>query len=395
MIDPAEDEVLVADHPRRGGLLAGGLVILALLAWLVVREPAGQPAPAVATPSVTSSAGPTVDLVVPVPASTLDQLVFLDDVRAVALRSDCPPARGQSGVCRRTLLVSEDAGARFEVRGRLPVSADGAQLLLADAGGVVAVIDERTFTTIFRSRDGGRTWTEVPLVGGTPAPLPAHTAVMTTPTPGCPQRCGDLFWLDVVTGTTHALPTQPGGPQGGFWYASPPTPDGALAATNAVGTVAVSVDRGATWTRSELPVEAAARSGLPVVLVTGARRVYAFVSVLDAAGLASDVAFRSDDAGDTWVDLDYPSRPVDGLPPQEVPRVVLDGEVLTTNDRDGVLRSSGGGTAFREIPGSPEDVQLRQRFAEGPVLAVRYGSTPTYWLSRDGQTWTPLLLPAG
>jgi len=139
-----------------------------------------------------------------------------------------------------------------------------------------------------------------------------------------------------------------------------------------------------------------AGAGLPIVLVTGTRRVYVFSTVLDTQGRAGQLAFRSDDGGASWVDIDYPSRPVDGVPPQEVPRVALAGEVLTTNYRDGVLRSSAGGTAFREIPGSPQDVQLSQSVADGPVLATRYGrERPTYWLSRDGRTWTPLRLPAG
>lgn len=371
----------------------GVALLVAALGWLVLREPPTEPArpPGAVTAAPTQSLAP-----VPAPPPTLDALVFLDDVRAVAVRSDCPVARGQSGVCRRTLLASDDAGRSFTVRGPVPDSADAARLLLADAGGVVALFDQQQLSTLVRSLDGGRSWEEVGLAPGPVAPLPAGTPALTSPVGDCPERCGELFWVDVVTATSHHLPSQPGGPDGGFWYASPPTPDGVLAASNALGVVAVSADRGRTWNRSPLPGPAPSPTDLPVVLVTGRSRVYVFLRAVDERGLSTALGFRSDDAGASWLDLDYPARPVDGVPPQNVPTAVLAGEVLTTNYRDGVLRSRDGGTSFGEIPGSPEDVRLIQLTADGPVVATRYGvGQPMYWLSRDGWTWTPLSLPQG
>ncbi|MBA3523160.1 MAG: hypothetical protein H0T85_01120, partial [Geodermatophilaceae bacterium] len=189
---PGQDaEVLAAGRPRRIGPLLAAVVVLALVGWLAVREDAPAPvSPRSAPPGLATSEPVPSE---PAPSAldpSLDQLVFVDPVRAVAVRSDCTVSLGTT-TCDRTLLVSDDAGTTFQDRGRLPVQAP--YLLLADRAGAIALLDE-ALSRLVRTLDGGESWAETPVTQGPPAPIPAGVPALSGPVGDCTDRCGELVW---------------------------------------------------------------------------------------------------------------------------------------------------------------------------------------------------------
>ncbi|MBA3523159.1 MAG: hypothetical protein H0T85_01115 [Geodermatophilaceae bacterium] len=371
-------------------------VLFAVLGgWWLLRdgpEP-GAGGPSVAGPRSSSASAPaTTD---PDPDSdpdrqTIDQLTFLDEDYGIALRLDCTTIN-PAGYCHRSLLDTLDGGVTWNVRGALPASSDGYARLLVDSSGPLAVVDENRLAAMVRSADRGATWRPVQLREGPPAPAPPGAQLLTDALPNCQVGCGRLLWVDVSGATTHQVPTQPLDGDSDLWFAAPGTADGLLTATDRAGTVAVSPDGGVSWRVTFLPVAVPPDQTLggSVVRPSGGDRIYVFVQLEGSVGLETTYGFRSDDAGVTWTDIGFEGRTV------WIPAGVVQGELVTTNLPGGVFLSTDAGTAFTTVPETPPAMFLSQGDPGGVVLGTVFDQQgrSTYWLSRDGRGWSPLLLP--
>ncbi|MGE5359979.1 MAG: WD40/YVTN/BNR-like repeat-containing protein [Bacteroidales bacterium] len=190
--------------------------------------------------------------------------------------------------------------------------------VVAALGHVFGPNDERG---IFRTEDGGRTWTKT---------------LYRDPDTGAASIAGDPAVPDVLFASLWQVRRHP-------WldYFQP--------AVGAGSGIYKSVDGGRTWTptgATGLPTSAVGRIELGVSPGTSARRVWALIASQQAGGL-----YRSDDGGSTWVRI----APDPGLASDYTSQVVPDPrnpDVVWTMGRS-LHRSDDGGKTFTIAKGAP------------------------------------------
>lgn len=221
---------------------------------------------------------------------------------------------------------SDDGGRTWSQRGLAatrhigrvwidPRDADVA--LVAAAGAIFAPSRERG---VYRTTDGGRTWAQTLFHD-------EHTgAVDLAVDPQAPDVVYAALWqVRHYPWQSYFVPDA--GPGSGIWKSS---------------------DGGRTWTRlrAGLPEQPLGRIGLGVVPGSGGRRVYASVVAGDAGGL-----FRSDDAGATWRRVNSDRALASGYFSRLTPHP-RDMDTLYVTGRS-LQKSTDGGASFEIVKGAP------------------------------------------
>ena len=264
---------------------------------------------------------------------------------------------------------------------------------------------------IYRSLDGGKTWTHVwteegqigTMVVHPTNPDVAYAAVLGRTFGPNPQRGifrtrdGGRTWQQVLTRNADTgasdVAMDPNNPNvlfAGFWQARRRPWD--LTSGGPGSSLYVSRDGGDTWTELRgkgLPEGIWGKVGVAIA-PSDSRRVYALIEAEDG-GL-----FRSDDAGDTWTHISkdrkvrqrpwyYSTMTVNPSNPDDVwfPQVPM----VRTIDGGRTLKTVSG---FRH--GDHHDIWIDPR---NPRRMID-GNDGGVELSNDGgETWTPVLLPLG
>lgn len=382
-------------QPRRW-IAVAVVAVLVLIGWNVlgsgpdeIAAPAAE-SHAVDTPATGVEPGPEV----PANPDHADQLTFVDADNGFLMQHLCSQSTG-GGACPRRILATADGGSRWEGRSVIPSYADEFYALVAHSEFDLTLLDKLSAASVVRSFDGGRSWAQFPTTGAEPAPVPAGVGLVSDLDPACTPDCpAALSWIDPSTLQLHALPSQPAAGIGDLPRPASLASDGDIAAASAIraaGLVSVSRDGGATWVETRLPVplQEGQEVAAAQALAAGGGRVYTFIQVFDAAGVAAKFGFRTDDGGATWAGLGLQD------PPLWLPFGVLDGELLATDLPGRILLSSAGGTRWSEggrVVGGP---YLSQAKPDGPLLATIVNSQgfESYRLSPDGQDWTLIRLP--
>jgi hypothetical protein len=151
-----------------------------------------------------------------------------------------------------------------------------------------------------------------------------------------------------------------------------------------------SVDGGRTWIDCELPEPAV--FSLAVSAADGA--VY--------AGTEPSRLFRSDDAGESWSELDalleLPSQPHWSFPPRPwtshvrwiAPSPHDAGLLLVGIELGGLMRSSNGGLSWQDHrPGAQPDVHSLAWHPHGPGRAYEAGGGGAAFTTDAGESWQP------
>ncbi|MGW0432788.1 hypothetical protein ACWDV4_09620 [Micromonospora sp. NPDC003197] len=280
-----------------------------------------------------------------------------DATHLYALVSDC-------GSCPTRLLASADSGRSWQQRsdfdgsrGPYRIHVVGPQALFVDLNST-GQSSPISFSEKFRryqhvadwrvSLDGGTTWRK-PL--RTDVPVAAAAADDSVLRSAYDEKDGDaaLYVLDRSTGSIAPLASQP--PLVRFWLTDVPASIGVwvmgIDPVSRRPAVAVSRDRGATWTLSVFAGEAPVPSdddpvaGQPSVASVDGRTAYAVFTEGDATARI----YRSADAGRSWIRTN-PDRPLSEGYRRSVCRI---GPALLTWKpwilrRRGGTRTTGGGS---------------------------------------------------
>lgn len=212
---------------------------------------------------------------------------------------------------------------------------------------------------IFRSENGGLTWTKVLFVDENTG------AVDLASDPAIPDVVYAALWqVRQYPWLSYFQPQD--GTGSGIWK---------------------SIDGGKTWTqtsRKGLPDVPLSRIGLAVAPTTHGQRVYASVYAEKDAGF-----YRSDDAGDSWQLMNRDSA----LASTYFARVTTDPENPDTVWAMGIAlrKSTDGGKTFVITKGAPggDDYHflwINPNYPDHRILASDQGTTVTV---NDGKTWSP------
>lgn len=215
---------------------------------------------------------------------------------------------------------------------------------------------------ILESRDGGRSWTPLPVTADAMGMRPAadgsiviagHEVLVSSADGGAtwaPIR-SDLPNIDI-----HAFARDPDDPVRMWAYL-------------AGGGVYETSDGGVHWSS----------------VLDGHRPFLAAIQAPSGAGLLGIDPFaglaRSDDGGRTWATLSQPEAyPTYGL------AATPDGQVVLIGTGDGLLRSTDGGRSWAtiELPGSPFAIAVS---ADGQSIAVVTRSTEFFRSDDGGRSW--------
>ncbi len=350
----------------------------------------------IATLGWVASDGPAAPSTVPAakPVDATDRFLlgvsFADARRGYALGARCPG--GMTGLCTYQVRVTSDGGRSWLERPS-PLTptpaADGVSAELEAVGptSVVVTGHSRWFST-----DAGRTWRNTPLTWGSPvAEVPSGATIAGS----CPYEgpCREpLVTIDPATGQHRPLANQP--PIGAVHphERAVRARDGSLWVSGAQGAtrvVAVSRDQGRTWRTAPLSTPTTPYFGTSVVTHDG-RTAYAF-----GRGQVSDPnvknglveIWRTDDGGVRWRRLPPRAHPNSALGSALLP----DGRLLVTTEEFGRSNhwlSVDGGQRFRraEGPGLGWIDDVGGRYVAG-------SHEGTWYTSRDGIRWTPLISP--
>ena len=204
-------------------------------------------------------------------------------------------------------------------------------------------------TTVFESRDAGRSWKSHPIA---------------TVQPGTDPSSGTALEYTSDVNALHLDPLRP-----------------ATLLINTLNSLLVSVDAGASW--------APARGVPPAVAVPAA----AFSpSAPDVAYAATEGGiYQTVDGGTSW---QYEGR---GTGSRPLTSVAVDpnhpSQILAIDDQGGVFRSTDGGTSWRRastLAGTPVQSLSFDPAHPGTVIAASEAGSPSFFLSTDGGlSWQP------
>jgi hypothetical protein len=303
---------------------------------------------------------------------TLVDVAFADADHGYALAADCT-----GSPCPLAVAATVDGGHVWTAWDPPVASAPATGLprLIAVAGGLFLVTaDDPASGAWFRKSDVDG-WTAAPLAG--PAPVTGGGALRLVP-----DGCGGQLYGWTPDGRYARLPTPP--PLTACAVTATPSSDGSWwvggrSAADDAPAVAVSHDRGVTWTVTVLP----AGPGTAIVSVLG-NRVFATV-VTDRGGdpypetKILSAGYRSVDGGPFATYLTEPSTIIGDVVP------LLDGRLLAAGPDWQVC----DGTTFTRAGGSLPWVR---RFARTPGVWVAYDLFRGGWaaVSTNGQDWQKL-----
>jgi hypothetical protein len=263
----------------------------------------------------------------------------------------------------------------------------------------------------YYSKDGGRTWSPVPVqpddtIQEIPQDAVLETTTSDSPSPGSMCRDGSVIALLSDSGHSARLATQP--PIELSWCQ--PYPD--LNGTRWVAgsdprtrqpVIASTRDRGRTWQVAPLPAftpPPADRitADYPKVTVVSTPSA-SYASVINPGTTELVAIFRSNDFGATWTQTWQAS---DGKQPAQVtgtPVAGTDGRIRVSQDpravSGNVWTSADGGTTFTQEPAPREAMTGVLRWTRAGYLASALDSSSTgrYWVSYDGVGWHPVHIP--
>jgi photosystem II stability/assembly factor-like uncharacterized protein len=259
---------------------------------------------------------------------------------------------------------SDDGGATWTARGLaesrhigdLRVDPrDPDVVLVAALGAIFAPSAERG---VFRTQDGGRTWQQVLFHDADTGAVDLASA------DDAPDVVYAALW-QVRHHPWQAYWAPDAGAGSGIWRSS---------------------DNGRTWTRLSgggLPTLPLGRVGLAVGAGSGGRRVYASVIAGEAAGL-----YRSDDAGATWVRIN-PDRSLTNNYFSRLTPHPTQGDTLYAMGRS-LQRSTDGGATFEIVKGSPGGDDYHAMWIdplapERQIVGADQGAVVTL---NGGRTWS-------
>ncbi len=386
-------EILDTGTPRRRlrWILLGLAVVAALVGWNLLGAGSGRTPPA-ALPAAPTELPPAQSFGAPDQAS---QLTFADASHGFLVQAVCSRPNADR-TCPRRVLATADGGRSWESRPLLPALAAPYQTFAVLSAEELLFVDDAGLGSVVRSGDGGRSWQQQPVRLAGPAPVGPGGLVVARVSADCADtRCPSaLAWIDPASWQLHPMPAQPDSTGADYVQASPPAPDGdqvAVAGSQTSATISVSTDAGSSWNSAPLPFALAAGQRLKAVRVyaAGGGRAYAFLQVYGQVGLAAAYGFRTDDGGLSWVDLDFARQTV------WAPSGVLSGELISTDLPGRTYLSDRGGTEWAEAGPLPGPAFLSQSRPDGAVLATLVSDTAreTYYVSTDGRSWSPLVVP--
>lgn len=390
---PPGPDLIETGPPRRPWpwLALAVLVVVALLWWDVGRPDSGAP-PSAAPPSSEPVVTEVTQTVVATP-DRAESLTYADARTGFMVQWVCSEFSPQ-GDCPRQLLATDDGGASWEVRGRLPEAGRYLDRFLVVSASTVAFVGDFAPAIMAVSYDAGRTFTMRALTRGPALPAPPDAPVVTDPGVRCTNCSSSLSWVDVRGQAVHALPSQPSADGPGWLRASPRASDGDLLVTGpdlTAGLAWISRDGGISWHGTRLAVPQVPGHAVQDVtaLSAGGGRAYAFVEVYDATGLAEIYGFRTDDGGRTWTTTGFQEQSL------WRPAGVLSGELISTNNPGDVFLSVRDGLDWLRGGRLPAPAYLSQTVPDGPVLATLVGQNglQTYYQSVEGRVWTLVPVP--
>lgn len=382
-------------RPRRWIVLAV-VAVVAVVGWRVVGS---EPDPAVDRSGPTGAAEPPPEVAarpaeaVPSSPEHADQLTFADATNGYLVQYRCSEATAEDP-CPRRIYATDDGGSTWQPRAVIPPYAAPFQLLVADSAVQLTLFDQQSIDSVVRSFDGGRSWAQLPVTRGEPAPAPLGARLLQLDPQPSAVRVRSLAWFEPEFRQLHPVSTQP-------WERMPPlsqapsrAPDGDIltaSSDRSDGRVLMSRDGGLTWTGQRLAVPLAAGEAVEGVtpLAAGGGRGFAFVQVYGSAGVTQTYGFRTDDGGRHWIDIRFDQESI------WLPAGVLNGGLIATDLPGRILLSTSIGTRWAEAGTVANGPYLSQVQPDAPVLATVLNSQgfERYLLSTDGFDWIPIVLP--
>lgn len=391
---PAGPDVLDSGSRRhRWPWLAVIAVVVAALVWWDLDGPPPVRSP-IAAPTTAAIPTGVAQRVVPTP-DRAENLTYADERTGFLVQWVCS-ADSPQGACPRQILATDDGGASWEARGRLPDAARYLDRFVVVSPTVLAVVGDFAPATIAVSYDAGRTFAMRSLDRGPARPARADAPVVsdggeTCEQVACPPR---LSWLDVTNLTLHPLPTQVQAENLALVRTSSRAIDGDLvvsAAAVTTGRVWFTRDGGASWREAELPVPLQDGQALGDLnaLVAGGGVAYVFAEVRDRTGVSDIYGFRTVDGGRRWTPTGFQDESL------WRPAGVLDGELITTDNPGTVFLSTDGASRWEPAGLLPAPAYLSQARPGGPVLATLVGQDglQTYYQTDEGALWTLVPVP--
>ncbi len=231
-------------------------------------------------------------------------------------------------------VLTRGADGRWTLRpalGATPFGAAGLQAVQATGG--AAAVTVASDARVYRTADGGATWTAAP---GAPSDLSARDLSFTTALDGWLVGAG--FDASALYHTTDGGATWAAGPSDyrGQWVAVDARGD-RVRALRYDGFLARTDDGGATWTAALLPGASSA---------TGVADLAFFDDAVGYAVGANGYTARTSDGGATWTRLPAPNA----APTFTSLTLVGPGELWATTNTDVVYYSATGGQSWAEIP---------------------------------------------
>jgi photosystem II stability/assembly factor-like uncharacterized protein len=275
---------------------------------------------------------------------------------------------------------------------------------------------------IYRSRDGGRSWTHLGLTGGQQIPELAvdprdpsrlFAAVLGRPYGPSSERgiyrsldagatWQRVLYKDADTGGS-AVAIDPAHPEivyAGLWQARLGPWEDKNEFNGTGGGLFKSTDGGNTWRRITAGLPANLSQVNIAIAASAPQRLYASVATTEPGGYSSATGlgvFRSDDSGESWTRITTDPRPALRIGGGDLavvrvdptnPDVVYSASIVTMKSTDGgkswrPLRGAPGGDDYQNLWINPTDPRTIALVSDqGAVITVNGGETWTSWFNQ-------------